>query len=488
MNHSLFIVISCLLLLPKFNAQTCVDLYLEQLKMSKRLPERKTSCVDEGAYWKYWKEGTKYSRNPDTYWKASYCYEQAYLYGFRFAWFNLEYANFLINRGKLELAIDVLKEIPEDDKLYNNGRLKIAEIMIWIGAYKGSSKILKNIESEPQTQMEQSKTNLLRISDSLSAPTIKQEGYYNLDNQPLSLWGYNFTFRQGRSKLFNYQIQYGNSYFLNDLDAVQTRFLVQNTFSLSRWNTSLNLGIGGTMFGSHTLKRNYQVGLKTQFNSKVVNELKFESKVYDLTRGSIGSVLLVDQITESFLYSRKSGFAFEIYGSYGQLHHTSIGQYNLYSWLLSPFLVRYPLKPRLGVFLGYANSNQILYSSVLTYDQIIDSGNLDQIEGVFPTWFTPNQMKVVGGIVDFEINPTKKLKINSTNTIGIGYSNEPYLFLESNAVQLSSYQKFFIPLDLKVNATFFPNRTLEMKLGYEYRITVFNKAHNIQFSIAKRLK
>jgi hypothetical protein len=62
------------------------------------------------------------------------------------------------------------------------------------------------------------------------------------------------------------------------------------------------------------------------------------------------------------------------------------------------------------------------------------------------------------------------------------------LFLSDDEIGLSSYKTFFVPLDLKINATYTPTRTLEIKCNYEYRITVFNKAHLVNFSIAKRLR
>lgn len=468
-------------------SQTCIDRFLVELTESKHMPKIQGLCYDEAAFSKFWKSGTKFAKASTTFWKAKYCYRQAAQFGFKFAWFNLEYASFLVKTGKLNEALIILNQIPTSDPLYANGQLKIAEIMIWTGEYKGSSRLLQGIKSEPRTQIEESKKNLLRLCDSLSAPVVKIESFYNSDNQPLSHWGQNVTFRHGISKAFNYQIQAGNSFFLKDIKTVQTRIGLQNNVYFSNLNTSLSLGIGGVMFGNSGVKRTYLFGVRTQFNRNLLNELKIESKVYDLTRGSVGSVLLVDQLTENVRYNRSSGFSFEIFGSYSKLNKSTTNQYNLYGWFLSPYLVRGLVKPRVGAFLGYSNSNKILYSSVLSYEELVNSGNIQNIEGVFSTWFTPNQMKVVGGIADVQYQPFRNLQFNATNTVGIGFSNEPYLFLSDDEIGLSSYKTFFVPLDLKINTTFTPTRTIEIKCSYEYRITVFNKAHLVNLSISKRL-
>jgi hypothetical protein len=272
------------------------------------------------------------------------------------------------------------------------------------------------------------------------------------------------------------------------VSAIQTRFNVQNTFLLNPLKTSINLGFGGVMYGTQNVNRIFLLGVKTQLNPNIVNELKFESNVYDLTRGSVSSILLIDQLSDYVRYNRNSGLAFELFGSFSKLNKENTSQHSIYSWFLSPYLVQGLIRPRLGAFAMYANSSQVLFSPVLTYDQIINSGSADQIEGVFSTWFTPNKVKAVGGILDFEYLPTKKLKFNSTNTIGIGSSNEPILYLQGNKIELSTYRIIFVPLDLKFNATYLLSRSIEAKFSYEYRITVFNKAHSFNFSIAKRLR
>lgn len=478
----------CFLTENNFFSQTCIDLFLLELEGAKRLPEAKSLCYDETAFWKFWKEGKKYSKSPSTYWKADYCYKQSLYFGFKVAWFNFEYANFLVDCGRYEQAIELLQAIPKTDALYNNSCLKIAEIMIWTGAYKGSSDLLNSVSVVPNTQIAESKKNLLRTCDSLTAPVIKQEFYYNLDNQPLSLWGHNITFRKVKSKLINYQINYGNSFFLHDVSTVQTRLNVQNTFFFNALKTSVNLGFGGVMYGTQNWDRIYFLGIKTQLNQNIVNELKFDSKVYDLTRGSVSSILLIDQISDNIRYNRKSGFAFELFGSFSKLNKGLTSQHSIYSWFLSPYLVQGLIRPRVGAFAMYANSNQVLFSPLLTYDQIINGGTSNQIDGVFSTWFTPNKIKAIGGILDFEYLPTKKLKFNSTNTIGIGNSNEPFFYLQGNKIELSAYRTFFVPVDLKLNTTYLISRSIEARFAYEYRITVFNKAHNFSFSIAKRLR
>ena len=467
--------------------QTCIDRFLIELSESERMPKIQGLCYDEAAFSKFWRSGTKFAMASSTFWKAKYCYRQAAQFGFKFAWFNLEYAGFLVKTGNLNEALKILNQIPSSDPLYSNGQLKIAEIMIWTGAYKGSTRLLQGIKSEPRTQIEESKNNLLRLCDSLSSPIIRIESFYNSDNQPLSNWGQNVTFRQGISKALNYQIQAGSSFYLKDLKTVQTRIGFQNNVYISSLNTSLSFGLGGVMFGTSGARRTYLCGIRTQFNRNLLNELKFESKPYDLTRGSVGSVLLVDQLTENVRYNRNSGFWFEIFGSYSKLNKSTTSQYNLYGWFLSPYLVRGLVKPRVGAFLGYSNSNKILYSSVLSFEELVNSGNIHNIGGVFSTWFTPNQVKVVGGIADVQYQPFRNLQFNATNTVGLGFSNEPFLFLSNDEIGLSSYQTFFIPFDFKLNTTFTPTRTIEIKCSYEYRITVFNKAHLVNLTISKRL-
>ena len=476
------------LTVTKFYSQTCLDLFLKELEDAKNLPEAKSLCYDEEAYLKFWKEAKKYSKNHSTYWKAEYCYKQSSYIGFKVAWFNFEYANFLVDCGRFEQAIELLKAIPKTDPLYQNSCLKIAEIMIWIGEYTRSSNVLNNVSSTPNTQIDESKKNLLRRCDSLMVPIIKQEFYYKLDNQPLSVWGHNVTFRKVKSKFINYQINYGNSFFLHDVSTIQTRFNVQNTFLLNPLKTSINLGFGGVMYGTQNVNRIFLLGVKTQLNPNIVNELKFESNVYDLTRGSVSSILLIDQLSDNLRYNRKSGFAFELFGSFSKLNKDNTSQHSIYSWFLSSYIAQGLIRPRLGAFAMYANSSEVLFSPLLTYDQIINSGSADQIEGVFSTWFTPNKVKAVGGILDFEYLPTKKLKFNSTNTIGIGSSNEPFLYLQGNKIELTTYRIIFVPVDLKFNTTYLLSRSIEAKFNYEYRITVFNKAHSFSFSIAKRLR
>jgi hypothetical protein len=484
----IYVILFGLLLAPTtFLSQTCLDNFLAELELSNKMPESKGLCYDEGAYWKFWKAGTKYSKSPSTRWKASYCYKQAARFGFKFAWFNLEYSKFLVEEGKLHDALKILKEVPASDALYNNGQLKIAEILIWSGAYSATNRVLSSIQVEEKSQIGESKKNLLRICDSLAAPVVKQEAFFNADNQPLALIGHSFVFRQGKSKALNYQIGFGNSYYLSNLSRVQTRINVQNSFSISPINTSINVGLGVVGFGTNDFKPTCLLGIRTQVNDNLVNELKIERKAYDLTRASIGSVLLMDQLMHSFRINKSSGLSIEWNGTYSKLTNSQSSQLNLYSWVLSPYLMRTRIKPRIGGFLGYANSNQILYSAVLSYDQIIAGGDLNNIEGVFTSWFTPNQMRVVGLIADVGYSPNVTFKLNCTSTIGLGISKEPFLYLTNDEIGLSSYDTYFIPTDVKVNAMYYPSRSLELKVSYEFRNTVFNTAQYMLFSLSKRL-
>lgn len=481
------IVIWVLISQSEFFSQTCLDIFLSELEQSKSIPHSKGLCYDEAAYWKFWKAGTNYAKSPSTRWKSAYCYKQAARFGFRFAWFNLEYSKFLVEEGKLNDALKILKEVPESDALFNNVQLKIAEILIWSGSYSSTIHLLSAMEVEGKSQIGESRKNLLRICDSLAAPVVKQEAFFNIDNQPLALFGHSFIFRQGKSKWLNYQLGFSNSFYLSELSILQTKFNVQNSFSFSPINSSMTLGIGIVGFGINNFKPTYLMGFRSQFNANVVNELKFEHKAYDLTRSSIGKVLLMDQLVHSFRINKSSGLSYEWNGTLSKLSNNQSAQLNLYTWLLSPYLMRTRIKPRVGGFLGYANSNQILYYSVLTYDEIIAGGDLNNIAGIFTSWFTPNQMRVGGFIADLSYSPNRYFYLNCTNTVGIGLSKEPYLFLDNNEIGLSTFDKFFIPTDIKLSAAYYPSRSIELRLSYEFRNTVFNKAQYMLFSLSKHL-
>ena len=96
-------------------------------------------------------------------------------------------------------------------------------------------------------------------------------------------------------------------------------------------------------------------------------------------------------------------------------------------------------------------------------------------------------MRVVGLIADIGYSPNVSFKLNCTSTIGLGISKEPFLYLTNDEIGLSSYDTYFIPTDVKVNAMYYPSRSLELKVSYEFRNTVFNTAQYMLFSLSKRL-
>jgi hypothetical protein len=468
-------------------AQSCLDDHLQSLKSSSRLPRTVGFCYDREGFWKLWKEAASYAKLPSDRWKATYCYGLAYDYGFHSSLFNLDYASFLVNNKRLDEALKVLQQIPVSDGLFYNGKLKQVEILIWLGEYNKSSKLLSEIEAGETGMLGRSKNNLIRTTDSLSSPVIQYEVLSNFDNQPLGYVGNNVVFRKGSSAMVNYQFSASNSLYFGQNSNHQFELYGQNTFSIRKLNGALTLGIGGSMFQLNNLRLTYHAEVKNQFSKSLSNTMRVERKVYDLTRGSIGNSLLVDQLSNSLRFSVRSGLSFECFGSLGSLVKANSSQWNIYGWGLSPYLLRYPLAIRAGAFVGYSNSDRILFESKYTYGELVDMGITKNIPGVFTTWFTPKKMASAGIITDVQYNATKRLSIHFTGTVGYGITQEPYFFLESNSIVLDSYSKNFIPVDVKFGSNYNLSRTLSLKLNYEYRITVFNRANYLSLSLSKRM-
>lgn len=485
-----FFFLSCVLLYLsciKVFAQTCLDVHLKELNSAEKMPQIKGFCYDSEGFWKLWKEAANYTKTSKSTWKASYCYGLAFDYGFKVSIFNLDYCSFLVTNNRLDEALKVLQQIPPSDDLYNNGMLKQAEILIWLGEYKKAKNLLMRIEAGEKGLMGRSKQNLARTSDSLSSPVIQYEALCNFDNQPLGYFGNGLIFRKGSSALLNYQIAASNSSYFGEEQNQQYEIYGQNTFSFRRFNTALTLGIGASMFDFNSLRLTYHAEARNQITTPLTNVVRFERKVYDLTRGSLGKSLLVDQISNSLKYSVRSGFSFECFASYGSLANRTSAQWNLYSWGLSPYLLKFPLALRVGGFLGYSNSTNILFESIYTYNELLDLGLISNLPGVFPTWFTPNNMSVGGMITDLEFDPNKHWNLHLTSTLGYGLTHEPFLFLVPNGIGLDSYRKKFIPVDVKFSTNYTVNKTITLKLNYEFRITVFNRANYASLTFSKRL-
>jgi len=155
--------------------------------------------------------------------------------------------------------------------------------------------------------------------------------------------------------------------------------------------------------------------------------------------------------------------------------------------VLSPFIVRGIIEPRLGIFAGYSTSNQLEYESVLSYDALVASGNWSTIQGEYPFWFTPMNMRVIGGIIDVQSTPVKKLTIGFTNTTGFGRSSQPYLQLGDETIDMKTTTLSFVPFDLKLSIAYQATNKLQFLGKYEYRSTIFNAAHQLTISCSKRL-
>lgn len=488
-NELRLVLVVALLSLASLSArtQTCLDHFIEELKTANKMPSMKGLCFDEAAYWKFWKAGTLLSKQLDADWKASYCYKQANSFGFKFAWFNIEYGMYLYQHQQLSSAYEVFNQIPSSDPLFQNAELKKAEILLWLGSYNIAEQKLNQIKSSEKNQITAAKNELLRRKDSLSAPVVKMEGISLSDNQPLSSYGLQFEYRKGTSKWWNYQVNLSSTYFgLADVNNVQYELQAQNTVALPRMNSRITGGIGISAFGK-LIKPIGLLAFKTQLTSQWINDLRYEAKIYDFTRGSIGASILIHQVTNRTTYSRRDGLNIETVLSFSQRANSNSKQCSWYSWMLSPFIVRGIIEPRLGIFAGYSTSNQLEYESVLSYDALVASGNWSTIQGEYPFWFTPMNMRVIGGIIDVQSTPVKKLTIGFTNTTGFGRSSQPYLQLGEETIDMKTTTLSFVPFDLKLSIAYQATNKLQFIGKYEYRSTIFNAAHQLTISCSKRL-
>lgn len=487
MRNLLLKVIFILLSVPILGQSSCLDVFLSELKDSKKTPSVKGFCYDPLAFSKFWKAGTSFSTTNSSDWKANYCYNQAYIQGFKVSLFNLEYSRFLVKRQELYKAIKVLNQIPKSDVLFQNAQLKKAEILIWYGSYTHATRVLNSIESNDKTQIGAAKKELQRRADSLSSPNVSTETVVLADNQPLTSYANSLEFRQGKSSALNYQFNYNHTFFTNKgISDRQIEIMAMNKFSFNRINTSFQIGMGISTFRSN-LRYIGGLALKSQLNSSLSVETRFDRKVYDLTRGSIGSSILIHQACNRINYLNKEGLAFENYLSVSNRVNSNSNQFSWYSWALSPYLYRGIIKPRVGGFAGYSNSNQVDFVSVLPYDSIVTSGDWLNIQGIYPLWFTPNKMRVLGGIIDFVYLPFKSWTISMTNTIGYGISAEPFLYLGNNKLELGYQDAIFFPIDIKVNVGHEFSRNFHANMHYEFRKTVFNVAHQFSLTFSKRL-
>jgi hypothetical protein len=469
-------------------SQSCTESYLLDLENKTIKAGAPFSCNEPKAFWDLWKWASTHSTAYRLEAQVNRCFNLAFEMGFRDAWFNLEWADYLIQRRLLNQAQRVLKQVPETDPLYAAVLERRINILVWTNQLVEAQNLLEDISKEVREKVGPTFRMWSDRIDSLANLTFATSLHVDTDNQPLNAYTHTLQVSQCKSSLLNFKVTLSNSLYNHEKELLQTEGYLENVFTLQALKSSLEIGGGISVVHGKSMAPIYHIQFKTALTPKLSHEITYASRVYDFTRGSLGRSLNVLQASDVLSYYAPSGFSFQQVFTFSSLPLYASNQFNTYAWLLSPYLINKKVKARLGGFAGYANSNKVLYDSKLSFEEIISQGSFENIEGHFESWFTPNKMKFIGLVMDIQYNPSNRFMFSSTALGGYGQSQEPYLYLEPTRIGLASYSQSFIPVDVKLNLAYTLRKSSRISLLYQHRRTVFNVANNFLVTWTQAIK
>ena len=159
-------------------------------------------------------------------------------------------------------------------------------------------------------------------------------------------------------------------------------------------------------------------------------------------------------------------------------------------WFLSPAIGTQIINAKIGYAFEVMDSEKDNFTSTKSIAQIIqDYANTTTIEGIYVSYFTPQNQKIHRALLNIQLKPSSKLEINLQGSYGFQADWEnPYLFLNEDNLGVLFIDKNFTsekfnPSQYKADLNYTLNKKWQLGLNYNYFKTAFYSANTFLINL-----
>jgi tetratricopeptide (TPR) repeat protein len=390
---------------------------------------------------------------------------------------NLGLTKALINMGKLREAKGTLSNFisvwPDHDEALS----LMGTLYYWEGNYRASKRYLHS-----SLQINPSNLDALDLLQTIIKLTSKNVGlgyHYSSDDQPLKKQVFTAFYNQIISGLFspNFSIDYSEYRFSNKKISAPNIY-ISNSSEIKSAGVQLNLGAG--VYANQNDRKNLlgHISIGKNIGKNLAFNLQYASKIYKHTLESIDSDLGYKEKGVKSIITFPQFLLAEL--SYTNASFNDENEINTaYSWILFTPLNINRFSASFGYSYHYTDAKNNNFSSTKSLETIIiEFELLQQIEGIYSPYYTPEKMSSHSLIIQLNWNMAKGIRLDGKFNYGFSAKAEnPYLFLDQNGSDLfinkAFYNQEFTPLEININALIKIKEKISLTLGFEHFKSLF---------------
>ncbi len=332
---------------------------------------------------------------------------------------------------------------------------------------------------------------LKREIASYKATNINLGVSYIDDNQPMQTLIPKLRISKMQSSYLNWYFEGAFNKFSNDtLNSSSQTFKIGNKFDFNSLKLKADVFVGTTMLP--TAEESALIGglLLSKKVTKGVDLLaEFSRNPYYYSLPSTTHFVLQDNVGVALSISDIEKFSGNI-----QFQNQKFNDDNVIAatslWLLSPAIGTKTINAKFGYSYEAMDSESDNFTAIKSIAQIVeDFGTTTTVDGVYMSYFTPQNQKIHSALLNIELNLSPKLVVNLRGSYGFNAKwDNPYLFLNEDSsnqlfIDKGFYSDNFNPANYKADLNYELNRKISVGMKYEYFKTAFYTANTFMLNL-----
>ncbi|MGZ4155772.1 MAG: tetratricopeptide repeat protein [Bacteroidia bacterium] len=459
----------------------------QQFKLAMKTIEKYCSCHPNDFYG-FWIMGQTcyWMKHPK---KAKAAYERALVIEPNNVPLKKDYFIFLVNIGELKDAKLIAKEYEESTDA--EVLLSIAKLSYYEGDYANALHLLQRIKTA-----EKKLADAILLQNSILniiSPSLKLEGFFQKDDQPLSQITSSLEANYYKNHLLFLTLNYSTPTFLEDNgNRVYSLFKLGNKLNFFKQRAFV-YAEAGAVHSFREKKSNLIATVESgkTFFKQFELKFKYDRQPYFFTLNSLNSLLMNNQYSFQFNWNKANSFNSNTTWDVNNYTADNNFVFSFGTWILTPSLKNKYFELRIGYSFNYATSSKDEFTSKESLPFVIANYN-NNIEGMYSSYFTPHKQQMHSALltINSKINNYFDFSINSN--IGIyGSAETPYLYLDKNTegdiiLQKAYSLQTFFPLEFKGKLNCRINSQLSINAEYLYRKNNFYTSNYFGLMVIKR--
>ncbi len=400
----------------------------------------------------------------------------------------LDYIHSLADMGKTSIAENALHVLENNGTDYSDISLLHARLYYYNGDNEKAAAYMKKALQYDNKAIEANELN--DEIELARAPKVSLTSAYLSDNQPLTMLTTGLRAEKYFNRSLDMYIEADDFHFMqnNVTDAPWVRIGDKLFFPKAGMRIDISGGVMQFPY-QNTIGWTGRLNVNEKISQQFDIDLGVDHCPYFGTLASVDTTVSVTKFS-AMLNWHKSNWQGQA-ALLNSLYQDNNNVYAAYAWILAPIVTFATGKLQAGLSTSYSNSNQVMYRSANTLNEILTNYNPNTaIAGVYNPYFTPNNMYISSVLASFSMDLSKRVAININGDVGSGSIQNPYLFLDKDKsgnvfLNRGFSTEYFTPYSATASINYHIDKTWMLSGKYTYRSTYFFTSNYVTVGIEK---